>query len=187
MIDVPKHAEDRFGEEHHKIHLPPLRAGPVVRLQGLLPQLPRPAKARAAGHDDVVRGWPGGVDGAARVPHAPQRAGELAPAPCSSRSPADGRRVQLSDLMEAGLVREGDELLWRRPRVGEEYRAVVTADGAIRLADGREFSSPSRAAKEAAQIPAYDGWYAWRLTRDDRTLHVLREDLARRAVDDDAP
>jgi hypothetical protein len=88
----------------------------------------------------------------------------------------EGRRVQLADLLEAGLLHEGDSLIWRRPRVGDAYRAVVTAEGSLRLDDGRVFTSPSRAAKEAAGIPAYDGWYAWRL--NDKTLHALREDLA---------
>lgn len=81
--------------------------------------------------------------------------------------------------MDAGLIREHEEVVWRRPRVGEEYQATVTAEGAIQLADGRSFSSPSRAAKEAAGIPAYDGWYAWRLTHDGRSLHQLRQELAR--------
>jgi hypothetical protein len=91
--------------------------------------------------------------------------------------PPQGRRVQLADLLDAGLLREGDQLIWTRPRVGEEYHALVTHDGGLRLEDGRTFASPSRAAKEAAGLPAYDGWYAWRL--GDKTLHVLREELAR--------
>lgn len=90
----------------------------------------------------------------------------------------EGRRVQLSDLLAAQLLHEGDELIWKRPRVGEEYRAVVMGDGAIRLEDGRVFSSPSRAARDAANIPAYDGWYAWRVA-SGKTLHELREELAR--------
>jgi Restriction Enzyme Adenine Methylase Associated len=47
--------------------------------------------------------------------------------------------------------------------------------GAIRLEDDREFPSPSRAAVEAAGIPAYDGWYAWRLDGGGgESLHELR-------------
>lgn len=98
---------------------------------------------------------------------------------------AEGRRVQVTDLLEAGLLHQGDELLWRRPRVGEQYRAAVTAEGSIRLEDGRVFASPSRAAKEAAGIPAYDGWYAWRL--GDKTLHDLREELAVAEPDPPSP
>lgn len=86
--------------------------------------------------------------------------------------------MQLSDLVDAGLLRAGQQLIWRRPRLGVEYRAAVTETG-IRLEDGREFASPSRAAIEAAQIAAYDGWYAWRVDADGgETLHDLRIRLA---------
>lgn len=72
-----------------------------------------------------------------------------------------GRRVRLSDLLDAGRLEAGQELIWERPRLGVVYRAVVTENGSLRLEDGRTFSSPSRAAVEAADIPAYDGWFAW--------------------------
>ena len=52
---------------------------------------------------------------------------------------ASGRRIQLADLLEAQLLRSGDELIWRRPKVGEEYQATVRSDAAIRLHDGRKF------------------------------------------------
>jgi hypothetical protein len=77
----------------------------------------------------------------------------------------DGRRVRLSDLLEAGLIVPKKELVWERPRLGVTYRAHVTENGAVELEDGRRFSSPSKAAVEAAGIPAYDGWFAWRLQR----------------------
>ena len=76
-----------------------------------------------------------------------------------------GRRIRMSDLLEADLIQPGDELVWERPRLGVTYRARVAASGAIDLTDGRQFASPSRAAKEAAEIPACDGWYVWRLPR----------------------
>lgn len=94
----------------------------------------------------------------------------------------DGRRVEVNDLIEAGLLEPGQTLEWRRPKLGMTYRASVGEAGTIRLEDGREFSSPSRAAIEAAQIPAYDGWYAWRVDGDDReSLHDLRLRLAQRS------
>jgi hypothetical protein len=69
----------------------------------------------------------------------------------------DGRRMRLADLVDAGLLRADDALVWERPRLGATYRASMTADGGIRLDDGRTFASPSRAAMEAADVPAYDG------------------------------
>jgi hypothetical protein len=90
----------------------------------------------------------------------------------------EGRRLRVGDLLDGGVLQPEQELVWRRPRVGQEYRATVTEAGQIRLDDGRTFSSPSRAAMEAANIPSYDGWYAWRLGAGGPTLHGLRERLS---------
>lgn len=90
-----------------------------------------------------------------------------------------GRRVRLLDLLEAGLVEVDEKLHWDRPRVGGSYDAVVTANGGIRLDDGREFSSPSRTAMAVAGVASYDGWYAWRVERlGGVTLNDLRLKLA---------
>ena len=74
----------------------------------------------------------------------------------------------------------GDELVWARPRLGVEYRANVEENGSIRLTDDRVFSSPSVAAIRAANVPASDGWYAWRVPRlGGVLLNDLRIQLAR--------
>ena len=62
----------------------------------------------------------------------------------------EGRRIELGDLIEAGLLQPGQRLVWHRPRVGETYAAEVTDGATIRLEDGREFSTPSGAAMNAA-------------------------------------
>ena len=76
-----------------------------------------------------------------------------------------GRRVQLADLVDAGVLVPGDKLSWTRPKVGDSYQASVADNGAIKLPDGRAFASPSRAAMEAAEVGSYDGWWAWRVDR----------------------
>jgi len=91
----------------------------------------------------------------------------------------EGRRLRVADLLDEGFLQPGQEVIWRRPRVGQEFRATVTEEGQIRLEDGRTFSSPSRAAMEAANIVSYDGWYAWRLGENGPSLHELRERLSR--------
>ena len=70
-----------------------------------------------------------------------------------------GRRVRMTDLLDAGILQPGEELMWRRPRLNETYTAIVRPNGSIELPDGRTFSSPSRAATEAANVPACDGWW----------------------------
>ena len=80
----------------------------------------------------------------------------------------NGRRVTLLDLLDAGLLAPGDELEYKRPRLGETYRATVTEYGTLVLEDGQEFSSPSKAAMVAADATAIAGWHAWH--RPDGTL-----------------
>lgn len=88
----------------------------------------------------------------------------------------DGRRIAVSDLLDAGLVEAETPLIWTRPRVGATYQARVLPSGQIALEDSRAFASPSRAAVEAAGIPAYDGWHAW-VIPDGRSLSDLRTEL----------
>lgn len=93
-----------------------------------------------------------------------------------ARFEIEGRRIQVTDLLDAGLLTPGEKATWQRPRVGAAYTAGVTDSGSIRLPDGRAFSSPSRAAIEAAGGGAYDGWHAWR-TEDGALLGELRTAL----------
>ncbi|WP_330478530.1 hypothetical protein OG301_24525 [Streptomyces platensis] len=88
----------------------------------------------------------------------------------------EGRRVRVSDLVDAGVLAAGTQLTFRRKRSGEAHPARVTADGRIELSDGRRFKSPSTAAAAASGRGPFDGWTAWAL--DDGTLlDVLRQRL----------
>jgi hypothetical protein len=93
-----------------------------------------------------------------------------------------GRRVQLRDLLDAGLLRPGAELRFERKRIGRTYRAEVTESGRVLLPDGQEFPSPSRAAMVAARMRAVDGWLAWTVVETGRLLDSLRQELLDRAV-----
>lgn len=84
-------------------------------------------------------------------------------------------RIKMDHLIEAGLLVPGDDLTWHRPRKGDTFRATIQESGAIKLSDGREFSSPSRAAAEAAGIAAIDGWYSWAVDRLGEKLTTVRD------------
>jgi len=86
-----------------------------------------------------------------------------------------GRRIRVRDLVRAGLLAPGAELVFRRPRIGDTHRAFVTDDGRLRLADGEEFTTPSTAATAATGSPAIDGWFAWTLTDSGEPLDSLRQ------------
>lgn len=84
-------------------------------------------------------------------------------------------RVCLRDLLAAGLLDAGDELVYRRPGLGVHRTGQVTAEGMLRLDDGRLFTTPS-AASTALGSPHQNGWHFWCRTRDGRTLWELRDD-----------
>jgi len=94
-----------------------------------------------------------------------------------------GRRVTVSDLLEARLVRAGEKLRFDRKRIGSSFEATVTDQGRIRLdADGEEFRSPSRAATVAAGMRAVDGWRAWQVVDQGRLLDAVRQEFLDRAI-----
>lgn len=95
----------------------------------------------------------------------------------------DGRRVTVSDLLNAGLVKAGAKLVFKRNRIGKTYDATVTDKGRIRLEpDGEEFRSPSRAAMVAARMRAVDGWRAWLVVDENRLLDAARQEFLDREI-----
>jgi CBS domain-containing protein len=112
----------------------------------------------------------------------------------SSNSPAgrrprrevlvNGRRVRISDLINAELLQKGSELFYRQHIGSAPHRAVVTERGRLRLADGREFDSPSGAATAAAEVTAVPGWEVWRVGTDGPYLRELRLELLRTVADE---
>ena len=87
-----------------------------------------------------------------------------------------GRRVagSLGDLVRAGILVAGDELVWVRPQVGERHACVVQEDGNLRMPDGSTRASPTDAANALAG-GSHNGWMVWRVpNRDGRQLGELR-------------
>jgi hypothetical protein len=106
----------------------------------------------------------------------PESPGELATM-MASASPQRRARHQatVADLIGADLLRSGDELVWQRPRSGQEFRCTVMDDGRLRMANGQVTSSLSGAAGVAAGGGSYDGWEVWRApSRGNALLLDLR-------------
>jgi hypothetical protein len=116
------------------------------------------------------------------VPAAPRPDGETRsltsnPDQVASRRTKSNYAVALSDLVEAGVIDDGEPIEWTRPQLGTTYRATVSADGAVVLDDGRRFVSPSTAGATAAGTPTLNGWISWRVPRrGNKTLDELRAD-----------
>src|SRR5450759_4672333 len=70
------------------------------------------------------------------------------------------RPVTLCDLLEEGLLADGEELVWHRPRHPNDAAAFVTGNGRMRM-DGEEFATLSMAARAVSHSPC-NGWAVWR-------------------------
>lgn len=84
-------------------------------------------------------------------------------------------RIGVRDLLHAGLLATGDELVYRRPGLGVHRTGQVTAHGMLQLDDGRLFTTPS-GATTALGSPHQNGWGFWCRARDGRTLLELRNE-----------
>ncbi|MFG1883824.1 hypothetical protein [Micromonospora sp. NPDC049102] len=82
----------------------------------------------------------------------------------------------LMGLIEAKLLSPGDELIHVQSRKGRTHRAVVTADGHLRLPDGSTYAKPSPALKACVGHDV-NGWGQWTHVRSDKPLQALRQKL----------
>ncbi|GGM16532.1 hypothetical protein ACFFX1_41100 [Dactylosporangium sucinum] len=90
---------------------------------------------------------------------------------------APGKRLlrrpgALLPLIKAGILAPGDVLRHEQPRRRMVHEATVTARGWLKLADGRSFSTPSRALAEQTGT-TINGW-AYVHVPSGEPLHVLR-------------
>ncbi|MGH3677974.1 MAG: hypothetical protein ACRDU5_20020, partial [Mycobacterium sp.] len=82
-------------------------------------------------------------------------------------------RGGLAGLLEAGLVAPGDEFVWDRCHHGVRHLVRVRADGALALADGRVYASPTAATTALGGVNQ-GGWTVFKRVSDGRTLAELR-------------
>lgn len=78
----------------------------------------------------------------------------------------------MQDLLDAGLLRPGQELRIQGRRV--EAKATITSNGAISFR-GVHYRTPSGAAS-AVRGTARNGWTAWR-ARSDQDVWVMLSEL----------
>jgi Restriction Enzyme Adenine Methylase Associated/Protein of unknown function (DUF1524) len=88
--------------------------------------------------------------------------------------------VSFRQLVAAGLVSPGTTLTGSRS--GQQVRAMVTAEGKIRLDAGGEFDTPSAAAIAALHVRSWNGWDFWRVDRPGGPVRLsrIRQDYLQR-------
>lgn len=82
--------------------------------------------------------------------------------------------IRVEDLLDAGLLKPGEVLVWNRPRLGVTHTAVVEPDGRLRLEDGRVEHCPGCAAIALAGY-LISGSGVWRRATDGVPLADLWE------------
>ena len=83
----------------------------------------------------------------------------------------------IRDLLKAGFVSNGTELVWVRKKSQEKHTALIDAKGFIITSDGKIHKTPSGAAKHVNGNKPIDGWNAWKLKSTNETLSNLRNKL----------
>lgn len=81
------------------------------------------------------------------------------------------------DLVDRGLLRPGQELIWNRRVAKQVHIAIVNQDGTISTADGVKHKTPSGAAKHLNGNKPVDGWLAWKIKSSLVSLADLRAKL----------
>lgn len=85
--------------------------------------------------------------------------------------------ANIKDLLKAGLVQDGTELIWNRKVAKQKHIATINLKGTITTADGSVHKTPSGAAKHLNSNKPIDGWNAWKLKDGGFSLSELRSKL----------
>lgn len=73
-------------------------------------------------------------------------------------SPLQGRKTTLKDLLDAGILKAGDQITCGYR--GKDFEATITAEGKINH-NGKDFPGPLVAA-EAIRGMVCDSWFCWK-------------------------
>lgn len=85
--------------------------------------------------------------------------------------------MTIRKLVEKGLIKSGEEIIWNRRGLKESFVAIIQSDGTILTEDGKRHKTPSGAAKHLNANKPVDGWLAWKIKRTGVLLAELRKQL----------
>ena len=86
--------------------------------------------------------------------------------------------MNIRDLLKAGLLQPGEELVWSRRVMKTVHTAVVSKDGLLTTTDGISHKTPSGAAKHLNGNKPVDGWIAWKSKTSGASLAQLRTKIS---------
>ena len=85
--------------------------------------------------------------------------------------------MKLKELLKAGFLQPGEELVWHRRATQKTHVVVVREDGSLTTSDGKLHKTPSGAAKHLNGNKPVDGWIAWKKKSNQVSLAELRSKL----------
>lgn len=85
--------------------------------------------------------------------------------------------ANIKDLISAGLITAGTELIWKRRQAQQTHLARINPQGTIVTSDGKVHRTPSGAAKHLNGNKPVDGWNTWKVKSTGESLSELRSKL----------
>lgn len=85
--------------------------------------------------------------------------------------------LNLRNLLEAGLISAGDDLIWKKRNSRLTFTAKIMPNGVIKTSDGAYHDSPSAAARHVNNGISTNGWRVWQLDTSKQSLFELRRIL----------
>ena len=85
--------------------------------------------------------------------------------------------LSLRNLLEAGLISAGDDLIWKKRNSRLTFTAKIMQNGMIKTSDGVLHNSPSTAARHVNMGMSTNGWRVWQVATSKQSLFELRKML----------
>jgi hypothetical protein len=82
-------------------------------------------------------------------------------------------RINLASLAKIGVIKPGDEFVWKRKSYNRVHRVVLTQNYLLRSGD-KLFRTPSSAARSFNDNKPVNGWLVWKLLDHNTSLENLR-------------
>jgi hypothetical protein len=81
--------------------------------------------------------------------------------------------MTFKELVRAGIIPNGTELIWKRRVQGDVHTAKVSND-CIQTSDGKLHRTPSGAARHLNNGKPIDGWKVWKIKSTGELIDLFR-------------
>jgi len=81
--------------------------------------------------------------------------------------------MTFKELVRAGIIPNGTELIWKRRVQGDVHTAKVSNDS-IQTSDGKLHRTPSGAARHLNNGKPIDGWKVWKIKSTGELIDLFR-------------